>query len=306
MRSVSMSNGAPLDQVLVHVHEWHAQHADRELLLYAIVDAAQDRATWQRLQRHSPDAQPLLHPPGRASNAFSPHLMPISHAATVSADVARILTSRHPTAAFTLLSSTCSPASLRAHFSRLSDVHLPGGIDMLLAWWDPAILGTLVGQADDDTLHIAGPVLDTGQLATFLRPVVGWWYCDRGGQWHRIHTPREQADMPEALPFSLTQKQEDLLVQASVPDQVLYHLELNQPGLFDADKTHAMRYAFIRSVLGSAHQLGLAGMRDLVNFVALCLIYRRRMQTDPAIIQLLDQVQRKTLTLDQALPLMPQ
>jgi len=176
---------------------------------------------------------------------------------------------------------------------------------MVLAFWDPAILGTLVGQADDGTLHVPGPVLDPAQLSALLGPVVAWWYCDRASQWHRIDTPAVRNDSAEPKAFALTQAQEDMLVEASVPDQVLYQLELNQPALWDADKTHAMRYGFVKSVLGSARQLGLVGVRDLVNFTALCLIYRRRMQTDPAILQLLDQVQRKALTLDEALPLMP-
>jgi hypothetical protein len=183
-------------------------------------------------------------------------------------------------------------------------VRLQGDVGVVIAFWDPAILGTLVGQSDDDTLHVPGPVLDAGQLAAFLAPVVAWWYCDRASRWHHIGAQARDGS-PGLTAFTLTQEQEDLLVETSVPDQVLYHLELNQPNLYDTAHSHAMRYGFIKAVLGPARLLGLTGMRDLVNSTVLCIIYRRRMQTDPDIVQLLDQVQRKMLTLHQALPLMP-
>ena len=104
----------------------------------------------------------------------------------------------------------------------------------------------------------------------------------------------------------LTQAQEDALVEASVPDQVLYHLEQNRPTLFDQQLPHFKRYRFVREVLKAARKLGLEGMRDLTSFVALCLIYRQRIETDPQILQLLDQVQQKTITLSEALELMPE
>jgi len=47
-------------------------------------------------------------------------------------------------------------------------------------------------------------------------------------------------------------------------------------------------------------------MRDLANFVALCLIYRQRIETDQQILKLLDQVQKRQLTFDKALIQMPE
>ena len=304
MHSASMSTDSPLELVRTHANAWHEENPGQPLHLHALVDAAQDKTIWQRLLRHSQQSEALLGNQGSAADAFSPHLIALGTALALSPDIEKSVAARHPTAAFTLLSSTLPATDLRNHLARFTDVRMQGDVEMVLALWDPAILGTLVGQADDDTLHVPGPVLDAGQLAAFLAPVAAWWYCDRASRWHRIGTPAPHAGT-EPKAFTLTQAQEDLLVEASVPDQVLYHLELNQPGLFDALHTHAMRYGFIKSVLGPARQLGLAGLRDLVNFTALCLIYRRRMQTDPAIIQLLDQVKRKILTLDQALALMP-
>lgn len=305
MHNASIATDSPLELIRSHANEWAGENPGQALNLYALVDAAQDRAVWQRLLRHGQQAEALLGNQGSAADAVSPHLVALGPALALAPDIEKTLAARHPTAAFTLLSSSLSLADLRKHLARFTDVRLPGDVDMVIAFWDPAILGTLVGQTDDDTLHVPGPVLDAGQLAAFLAPVLAWWYCDRESRWHRIGTPALQGD-PGISAFALTQTQEDQLVEASVPDQMLYHLELNQPNLFDATQSHAMRYGFTKAVLGPARQLGLSGMRDLVNFTALCLIYRRRMQTDPAIVQLLDQVQRKVLTLDQAMPLMPE
>ncbi len=90
-----------------------------------------------------------------------------------------------------------------------------------------------------------------------------------------------------------------------MPDQILYHLELNQPYLFDQQLSPARRYRIVRAVLGPARDLGLRGMRDLVNFTAMCVIYRQRMQTGSAIVTLLDQVRLGQLSLDQAMERMP-
>ena len=295
---------------MAEAQAWAGEHPQSPLQLLALVDAGQDRGTWQRLKQHSTLALSLLNTQGSAADAFSPHLLALGSATAPSTALQSALAFRHPTTAFTLLCSPLPRQELHTHLARFADVKLEGDMEMLLAYWDPAILGTLVGKASDDSLHVPGPVLRPEQLQAFLSPLAAWWYCDRESRWHRIDTPAlaKEANEPQplAFTFALTQAQEDMLVEASVPDQVLYHLELNQPHLFDDRQTHAKRYGFVRAVLGSAKQLGLTGMRDLVNFTSLCLIYRRRMQTDPEILRLLDQVQKRAMTLDQALEHMPE
>lgn len=306
MPTTSTSNESPIGLVSACALAWEAEHPQTPLRLYALADAGQDKSTWYRLRQHGSQTLSLLNTQDSAADAFSPHLVALGSASAPSVPIRTALAAHHPTTAFTLLCSHLSTAELHQHLARFVEVKLTGDMDMLLAYWDPAILGTLVGQKSDDSLHVPGPVLDQAQLQAFLSPIVAWWYCDRESRWHQIDPPHASNAAADGKPFALTQAQEDMLVQASVPDQVLYHLELNQPNLFDNDKTHAMRYGFVKIILGSARQLGLTGMRDLVNFTALCLIYRRRMQTDPEIAHLLDQVQKKALTLDQVLPLMPE
>lgn len=291
---------APLTEYINH---WGREHPDISLRLYALADAGQDRVMWQRLARHSTNTRALL---ASATDDLSPHLFDLGAATEQSAERSAVLSQRHAPAAYTLICSSLPLVELHAHLRQFVDVKLPGNYEMLLAFWDSAILGTLIGQADDDTLHVAGPVLLPQQLQAFLRPVAAWWYCDREDNWHRIERPEQDTLEPAAQPFVLTQAQEDALVEACVPDQVLYHLEQNRPTLFDQQLPHFKRYRFVKEVLKAARQLGLEGMRDLTSFVALCLIYRQRIETDPQILQLLDQVQKKTITLSEALAHMPE
>lgn len=306
MASYSVNTESPYERVIGHARTWATKNPQGSLFLFALVDAGQDTLTWERLRRLSPHKLSLLNTQDSAADAFSPQLLDFGLASEPNSQLEAALSARYPTTTFTLLCSTLSSVDLHRHLTSFVEVRLPGDMEMLLAFWDPAILATLVGQKDDDSLHVPGPVLAVEQIQAFLSPINAWWYCDRESRWHRIDPPATVGGHDLEQRLSLTQQQEDMLVEASVPDQVLYHMELNQSHLFENSQTHAMRYGFIKAVLGPARQLGLVGMRDLVNFTALCLIYRRRMQTDPKIAQLLDQVQKKAMTLDQALPLMPE
>lgn len=308
MTSISISRETPAAAVTGHALAWTATHPDTPLHLYALVDAGLDRDTWQRLRRTGSDSRALLTSEASAIADFSPHLLHMGSATELAPKLVEILAQNHPTAAFTLLCSARTLTELHAHLVRFTEVKLPGNMEMLLAFWDPAILGTLVGQPDDDSLHVPGPVLLPHQLQALMWPLVAWWYCDREGRWHRVAAPAQAASAADtpAQPCVLTQTQEDALVEASVPDQVLYHIELNRPSLFDEQLPHHKRYRFARAVIAAARKLGLEGMRDLANFVALCLVYRQRIETDPDILQLLDQVHQKAISFDDALARMPE
>lgn len=308
MPSISISRENPTAPITEHALAWTANHPDSPLHLYALVDAGLDRETWQRLRRTGFDSRALLTSEPSAIADFSPHLLHMGSATELAPNLVQILGQNPPAAAFTLLCSSRTLTELHAHLVRFTEVSLPENIEMLLAFWDPAILGTLVGQLDDDSLHVPGPVLSPQQLQALMWPLVAWWYCDREGRWHRVVTPHQAASVASnPVQFlALTQEQENALVEASVPDQVLYHIELNRPSLFDEQLPHHKRYRFTRVVISAARKLGLEGMRDLANFVALCLVYRQRIETDPNILQLLDQVQRKTISFDDSLALMPE
>lgn len=289
--------------LLEQAKTWIADCDSKSTYLYAIVDSAQDKQLWQQLTSTNPSATILA----SGAEDLTPHLVFLGFAANLDTDIVSLLSRPRPSASFSLLNSSLRLDELQAHLRQFAKVKLLGNYEMILAFWDPAILGTLVGQSDDETLHVKGPVLDADQALAFLSPISAWWYKDRENVSHRIESPPENVatDAPNG-PLTLNQGQEDALVEASVPDQVLYHLESNRPTLFDEKLPHSKRYRFIRAVLPSARKLGLEGMRDLANFVALCLVYRQRIETDQQILKLLDQVQKRQLTFDKALTQMPE
>ncbi|GGY68571.1 hypothetical protein GCM10007387_58330 [Pseudoduganella albidiflava] len=180
---------------------------------------------------------------------------------------------------------------------------LPDGETMFFAFWDPAVLGTLVGQEDDFTLHVPGPVLTLGQQANLSEIITTWWYWDRAGIFHTIALPRQ---LPEAAraPFHLDQAQVDSLVEASLPDHLLYFVRLNQPHLLDAIP-ELQQYRIVCAALQSARSIGLEQMRDLVNYVCLMLFYKDEMLQDQVILVLLDRVRNKEISFDEAMQLFP-
>ena len=183
------------------------------------------------------------------------------------------------------------------------EVELPDGFEMFLAFWDPVILGTLMGQGDDRTLHVPGPVLTAGQRAKLTGGMQAWWYWDRHGTMHSLDLDATQNRPPNG-PLTLTQAQVDDLVEACVPDHVLYYVQLNQPQLV-AEIPVQLRYGVVREALVLAREIGLLVMRDLVNFVCVKLIYGERLETDKTILTLLERVQHGRLTLAQALDEFP-
>jgi hypothetical protein len=286
--------------LLETLRAWASPAREHSLLCYALVDAAQNPSLWRRFAERF-DSAPIL----ASAESLSPHLVLLGRHDQLPGNLPAL----HPQALPADLTLLCSPfrlAELREHFSWYTKAALPGGIEMGLAFWDPVILGSLVGQSDDGTLHVKGPVLSPEQKAQFLGPIAAWWYGDREEMIHRVDGLDEPVLPAMNRLLILDQAQEDALVEASVPDQVLYHLESNRSPLFDGELPHHRRYRFIRAVLPSARQLGLEGLRDLVNFTAFCLIYRQRIQTDPEILQLLDQVQKKAISFDEALAQMPE
>ena len=174
---------------------------------------------------------------------------------------------------------------------------------MFFAFWDPMILGTLLGQPDDPTLYVRGPVLGDLQRASLTKGIRSWWYWDRDGQIRSLQTAIEDVP-PISMPLQLTYQQMDMLVEASVPDHVLHYVELNQEHLLE-DLNARQRYRVVREHLTRAKALELTGMGDMVNYVCAALIYGPAIHQDPQILSLLEQVRSHELTLDQALEAMP-
>lgn len=204
----------------------------------------------------------------------------------------------------TVLASPLPFDDLHAHLNHFTEVTLPDNSQMILAYWDPAILGTLLGNPQDSTLHVDGPVFTTKQHQALLSPIAAWWYWDRQGQ---LQTLRPQGNGPaqhDHKRIKLAHVQVDMLVEASVPDHILSHLRVNQPALL-APIAPQKQYEEIKRHLLGARQLHVSSMADILQYVAAGLLYGTRLQTDPSIVALLDQVRQRSIPLAQALEQFP-
>jgi hypothetical protein len=177
MPSYSLMAGSPYDEVITHAQQWGTEHPEQTLFLYALVDAGQDKQAYSRLSRHCIQQRSLLNTQDRAADAFSPQLLDFGVALERKPELDAALSATYSTTAFTLLCSTLPAPDLHQHLAQFIEVRLTENVEMLLAIWDPAILGTLIGRNEDDSLHVPGPVLSSDQRDALLAPVVAWWYC---------------------------------------------------------------------------------------------------------------------------------
>jgi hypothetical protein len=283
----------------------------QDLTCYAIIDKAQDKALLEKFEKHGIGVhRKCLLPAALESDMedYAPHLVELSPLAADADIWPKILRdgARHP-ASFTLLASRLSFDVLWNHLAAFTEILLPDDTEMILAFWDPAVLGTLTGQAADLTLHVPAPVLSERQRARLLNGISAWWYWDRDGNPQQI-LPRNNAEAAAVdlvtLPLKLTQVQVDMLVEAGVPDQLLAMVTENQPQLL-WDIPVTQHYRTIEKHLLEARKLKLSGMRDILNYTCAALIYGEMLQTDPVITTLLDQVKANTISLDAAMEQFP-
>lgn len=204
----------------------------------------------------------------------------------------------------TVLASRLSFDTLFEQLKQFAEIRLPDGTEMFFAFWDPAILGTLIGQEDDVTLHVRGPVLDDEQRAMLFGGLAGWWYWDRDGAMHSVKIDGEAPTVRLIKPLMLAQGQVDDLVEASMPDHVLFYVDLNQPFLLN-DIAPKERYGYVARALTGARDIGLETMKDLVNYVCVSLIYGARLWEDNGIVDLLARVKSGEMRFSAAMKLMP-
>ncbi|MDD1484643.1 DUF4123 domain-containing protein, partial [Burkholderia thailandensis] len=159
------------------------------------------------------------------------------------------------------LASPLPLAALAEHLKSFLRVCLPDGEPIVLAYWDPAILATLVGSAEDETLFVKGPVLSDEQRQAFLAPLLRWWYWDRSDVVRLLDGVKDRipAEAPALrLPFKLDQVQVDALIEASVPDGLLLQLNERDPSML-ADIPERARYGFVCRQIERARKKGIEG-----------------------------------------------
>ncbi len=283
--------------------------AKAELHFYAIVDSAQDKQLLGAIQKMWKATQTLcLLPDAQGSEAakVSPHLVSLPAPDNkVGIWQTLLKAGQSLPASLTLIASDLEFGALHAHLSQFTEIVLPDGTGMLFAFWDPAILGTLIGQKDDTTLHVPGPAFSARQKKKLLRGIASWWYWDRRTERHQIILaagPDEDGEVK--LPLLLGQGQVDMLVEASVPDHILAYVRENQPQLLAAIGAIEQYFVVERSLL-EARKVGLQGMQDMVNYACASLIYGERMHTDTVIINLLGEVKAGRMNMNQAMEKFP-
>jgi hypothetical protein len=277
---------------------------DPLLKWYAIADSAQHRALPGALVQGGHLVRCLLGASqGSPLAQHAPHLVELGSPLVASSTWNWISLNAKSKPCLTVIAATMPFDTLFDQLAECTEVVLPDGYVMFFGFWDPAILGTLMGHPGDSTLHVKGPVLSSEQQFALTRGLAAWWYWDRAGKMHAIAAD-QVGNVQLTGKITLTQRQVDDLVEASVPDHVLYYLELNQP-LLIADVPFSQRYQIVGRSLVAARDIGLFSMGDLVNFVCMELIYKERMREETDILKILDDVKRGRIRFRDALEELP-
>jgi len=90
------------------------------------------------------------------------------------------------------------------------------------------------------------------------------------------------------------------MIEATLPDNLIYYLKLNNGFLVDHLDTQAL-YKMIIDNLPKARKIGLSGTRDLVNFMCLKLVYKDQFDTDTQLQSILNDVEKAKISMDDAM-----
>jgi hypothetical protein len=295
-----------MKQFLEH---WETLSHAVTLHLYAIVDSAQDASLLAALHKATPETHSQCLLPdaqGPELSKAAPHLVALPPFSE-KLDAWRIIASRAAAnpASVTVIASALQFPRLHAQLAAFTEVVLPDGDEMHFAFWDPVILGTLVGQKNDSTLHVPGPVLSARQISKLLMGIQAWWYWGRDGKEHQIEDQAPQSDANQVmLPLKLTPIQTEMLIEASVPDHLLGYMKQNQPMLLHG-MSELEQYLSVKRHLLAARKLNLRGMQDLINYICAEFIYGEQMRNDHVIVELLGKVKAGEITLAKAMEQFP-
>lgn len=277
---------------------------DTELKWFALADSAQDRRLPGALSTSTRNVRCLFGGlQGSPLALHTPHLVELPQPTHLDCTWEWISRNAPSIPCLSIIATRQKFDDLYDQFVDCTRVVFPDSYTMFFAFWDSAVLGTLVGQVDDRTLHIPGPVLSQDQQAALTDGIEKWWYWDRSGDRHAIAIQTQEGGAA-FRPFKLSQSQIDDLVGASVPDHLLYYINLNQPHLLE-DIPYSERYGLIRKALVEAREIRLATMRDLVDFVSIKLYYQERMNYDTRIAILLREIRDGQISFRDALNKLP-
>ncbi len=267
---------------------------------YAVADAAQD-AKFLKSLVHLRQKCLFIEAAGEKAKAVSPHLLqlPQDFSAKEWDWLAKNVAG---TSNMTIIITSLPFDLLFEHLRQFLEVKLDGGLEMFLAFWDPAILATLLGNQEDQSLYIKGPVFNEQQVENLLAPIQSWWYWDRTRSLQAIFGLNQKFEqLPViATPLHFSVEQEERIVEATLPDNLIYYLKLNNSFLID-DMDDAQRYAFVINTLPEAREYTLTGTRDLLNFMCLKLLYKENFSLDEQLQKMLFKLKHKQISMDEVM-----
>lgn len=273
---------------------------DIGLNVFALADAAQNKS-FLKILEHLRQKCLLKEAGGVKAKEISPHLVQLPKDFSV-IEWDWIGTHIAGTANMTLIVSPLNFDFLYDHLRQFLDVEFDGGLEMMLAYWDPVILATLIGHKDDKTLYVKGPVLNPRQIEDLLKPIQSWWYWDRVGNLHCIFGLNERVEVLQRVetPLRFSSKQEEMMVEATFPDNLIYYLKLNNSFLVDKIDDTSL-YQLVVTSIPEARSYDLSGTRDILNFICLKLIYKDRFNQDVELKKQLNLLKSKQLNMDEVM-----
>jgi len=268
------------------------------LNIYAIADAAQDKKFLKVLE-HLRQKCLLKEASGEKAKEISPHLIQLPKNFT-SLEWEWIESNIAGTPKMTIIITPLTFDYLYKHLRNFLDIEFDGGLEMMLAFWDPAILATLVGHKADKTLYVQGPVFNPQQIEALLKPIQSWWYWDRLSNLQSIFGLNERVEVLPSIekPLHFTVEQEEMMVEATFPDNLIYYLKLNNSFLVDKIDDESL-YEFVIASIPEARDHYLSGTRDILNFICLKLMYGVQFESDDNLQHLLNNLKDRKLTMDQ-------
>lgn len=136
-----------------------------------------------------------------------------------------------------------SPINLTQLVGRLGtrlNITLDGGVEAMLRYFDPRVFESLLN------------TMTPGQVEHFLGVASSWCYVDRAGR--IVHTTAKFIENElHSQPLSLSQKQEDILLEASEIDQILSSMRSSVPDLFLA-VPYASQFSFVVESVSEARK----------------------------------------------------
>lgn len=274
------------------------------LNIYALADAAQDKKFLTYLNNLRIKCL-LKEASGEKAREISPHLIALPKDFE-SIEWSWISKNISGTPQMTIIVTKLSFEELYDHLRKFLEVRFEGGLEMILAFWDPLILATLIGNNKDKKLYVAGPVLDYEQSSTFLGPVQSWWYWDRLGELQvlfGLNKIYEHYEKNKIEPLVFSAEQEELMVEATFPDNIIYYLKLNNSFLI-REISDIDLYGFVTYSIPEARLYGLSGTRDILNFICLKLIYGNDYLNISKVNDVLNLLKNKKIDMDEAMKLL--